>query len=484
METETKNVLDLQAIILAAGTSSRFKTGKTKLLEPICGRPMILYPTQVLRNLKIPTLMVVGFQREDIEETIKQSLGQNAVTFIHQKEQLGTGHAIQCTKDSWQAEHILVMNGDMPLVNEAVIEKLLKKHIQKDSTITFITAYHCDPNAMYGRVITGNDTIQIIEAKEFEGDLSEQCCVNAGVYLIRRDFLEKNLLELKKSPTTKEWYITDLIKIASDSNLKVETLSVPFDVIRGVNDFKELWAAEQIKKSEIVQHWMHNGVRFSIAHNVQIDWDVTIGAGTFIDSGVQLLSGTSIGMGCSIGSFSVLKNAIIADRCVVQSHTIVEKATLESDVIVGPFAYIHGNSFFEQQSKVGCFVEINRSSIGQKTKIKHLSYIGDAHFQEKVNVGAGTIVCNYDGIEKHRTLIKSEAFIGGNSTVIAPVVIGKGAMVAAGSTINKDVPDDALAIARQHQINKENYTKKFFQRKKESHFIGAHKITTETSEQQ
>ena len=166
-----KEISSLQAIVLAAGTSSRFKTGRSKLIEKICGREMVLYPTEVLKNLNIPVLMVVGFQKDIIEETIRNNF-HNGVSFVHQEEQKGTGHAIQCTKDAWTADHILVMNGDMPLITQDIIEKLVKKHTSTDAAISFVTAHHCDPNAMYGRVIKGNDTVEIIEAKEFDGDLS------------------------------------------------------------------------------------------------------------------------------------------------------------------------------------------------------------------------------------------------------------------------------------------------------------------------
>lgn len=457
----------LQSIILAAGSSSRFRTGRTKLLEKICGREMILYPTEVLVKLNIPTYMVVGFQRDAVEEVVKEHFLKK-ITFIHQEEQNGTGHAISCTKDAWTADNILIMNGDMPLITTDIIDKLYKKHLEKDSTVTFATAHHCDPDGMYGRVIQGNDNIQIIEAQDFEGDVTDTCCVNAGIYIFKRDFLEKAITKLSIHNNTQEWYLTDLIKIAGQQKEPVTTLSVPFDRIRGVNNFKELWAVEQIKKSEIIQHWMENGVRFSIAHNVHIDWDVIIDSGTFIGSGVQLLKGTRVGKDCNINAFSHITASVVGNRTTVKEHSIIEHCALEEEVCVGPFAYIHGNSVLERNSFVGSFVEVNRSRIGKQTKAKHLSYLGDTHTEERVIIGAGTIICNYDGARKHITKVKSGVLLGGNTTVVAPVIIENDAIIAAGSTITEDVPANALAIARARQHNKEDYANTIREKQKKN----------------
>lgn len=481
MSSFTQNT-HLQGIILAAGTSSRFKTGRTKLVEKICGREMILYVTDTLVKLNIPVYMVVGFQRDVVEEVVKEHYLKK-VTFIHQEEQKGTGHAIYCTQDTWVADNILIMNGDMPLVNTDIIEKLYKKHIENSATITFATAHHCDPEGMYGRVIEANESIQIIEAQDFSGDVTETCCVNAGIYIIKKDFLQKAIHQLTTENNAQEWYITDLIKIASDNKEKVQTLSVPFDRIRGVNNFKELWAVEQIKKSEIIQHWMSSGVRFSIAHNVHIDWDVTIGAGTFIGSGVQLFKGTRIGKDCIINGFSLLTSTIVGDRSTIKEHTIIEHSQLEQEVCVGPFSYVHGNSVLERKAFVGSFVEVNRSRIGIGTKAKHLSYLGDTHAENNVTIGAGTIICNYDGARKHVTKVKSGVLLGGNTTVVAPVTIGEDSIIAAGSTITEDVPANALAIARARQHTKEDYATQIREKQKKSDstekfFLGA---TSKTS---
>lgn len=470
---------DVQAVILAAGKSSRFKTGKTKLVEKLCGHEMILYPTKLFTSLNIPVSMVVGFQKELIEETVQKHF-KDSVLFIQQVEQKGTGDAIKTSQSTWTKDHILVVNGDMPLVTTEIVEELYAKHKEQDAAISFVTAHNCEPTAAhYGRVVQDNNEIAIVEAKEFSGDITENCCINAGVYLIKRTFLEQSMEQLTQSSVTNEWYITDLVKIASDQKLTVATTSAPFDKIRGINTFKELWAAEQILKAEIVKYWMDQGVRFSIAHNVQIDRGVTIGAGSSIESGAQLLGSTIVGKNCSIGAFSLIKDTTISDNTTIHAHTIISNTIIGVGVEVGPFAHVWQDSAIQDGAAVGNFVEIKRSTIGKNTKAKHLTYLGDAVIGNSVNIGAGTITCNYDGVGKYRTRIEDNVFIGSNNTLIAPVTIKKKAFTAAGSTITTEVPEGALAIARERQVNKDGYADKIKNKKSNaeketsSPFLGA-----------
>ncbi len=466
------NLMNIQAIVLAAGKSSRLKTGKTKLIEKICGQEMILYPTKVLDNLHIPTALVVGFQKELIKEVIATHFGKK-INFIEQNEQQGTGHALACSQSLWNAENILVINGDMPLITAEIIEQLYAKHTKENAVFSFITSHNCESTSTgYGRVVEENNSIQIIEAKEFEGDLSENCCINAGVYLIKRSFLEEHLSKLQKSSISQEWYITDLVKLASDNQLAVATLSASFDSIRGINTFKELWAVEQVKKAEIIQYWMDHGVRFNIAQNVHIDQSVTIEPGSFIDSGVQLRGTTKIGKNCTIGAFSLITDTTIGNDSIIYSHTVITDACLKSSVKIGPFAHIHEKTIIEDNAVIGNFVEVKRSIIGTHSKAKHLSYLGDAEVGNSVNIGAGTITCNYDGTLKHTTIIKDHVFVGSNNTLVAPLTIEEHAFTAAGSTLTENVPANALAIGRERQINKLNYAHKL-----------KHKTTSSTNEE-
>lgn len=451
---------DVQAVILAAGKSSRFKTGKTKLVEKLCGQEMIIYPTQLFNSLGVPISMVVGFQKEQVEETVQKQF-KDSVLFVEQTEQRGTGDAIKTSQPTWTQDHILVMNGDMPLVTTEIVEELYARHKEQNAAISFVTAHNCEPTAAaYGRIVKNDDAIEIVEAKEFKGDITENCFINAGVYLIKRTFLEESMEKLTQSSVTNEWYITDLVKIASDQKLGVVTTNAPFDRIRGINTFKELWAVEQILKAEIVKYWMDHGVRFSIAHNVEIDRNVTIGAGSFIGSGAQLLGSTVVGKNCKIEPYSIITDTTIADNTVIHSHSIVSKTSVGENVEIGPFAHVWEDSVIQDNAVIGNFVEVKRSTIGTETKAKHLTYLGDAVVGNRVNVGAGTITCNYDGKEKHKTRIEDEVFVGSNNTLIAPVTLKKKSYTAAGSTITSDVPENSLAIARERQVNKEGYAQK------------------------
>lgn len=454
----------LQAVILAAGRSSRFQTGSTKLSFTLCGQEMIVYAAKIFHQLSIPTTLVVGYHQEVIREIIaRHELPR--ITFVEQKEQKGTGHALLCTQSTWHADHIIIMNGDMPLVTQNIIGELIAKHLQDNAAMSFVTAYNGDPSLTgYGKVIKENGSIKIVEARECTHDESSQPCVNAGIYVIKKSFLEKAITELTPHTDSGELYITDLVEIAQKHGLTVSTTTAPFDDIRGINTLKELWMAEHIKRCEIISGWMSKGVRFSAAQNVHIDLDVSIGSGSFIGAGVMLLKGTRIGKNCHIDAFSFLDNALIHDKVRVLPHTVVSNAELSEGAQVGPFAHIHHGSHIGKNAIIGNFVEVTKSSIGADSKAKHLSYLGMTNVGSHVNIGAGTITCNYNGFTKHPTTIEDHAQIGSNNCLIAPVTIGKNSMTAAGSVITEDVPENALGIARARQENKESYVEKLQQR--------------------
>ena len=450
----------LQAIVLAAGRSSRFNTDKSKLAEIICGQEMILYATTLLEKLNIPTTVVVGYARDIIQNVITKRHG-SAINFVVQHEQKGTGHALLCTQELWQNDHILIINGDMPLITADTIEQLTQKHLESNASITFVTAHNSDPSLSgYGRVIQEDHKIRIIEQKEFHGDTHEHCCINAGIYLFKTEFLRTSIEKIERSAITQEFYLTDLIKIASDNELIVKTVNAPFDTIRGVNNFKELWSVEQIKRSELITHWMERGVRFYAAQTVHVDLNVTIGAGTYISNGVHIINGSHVGSDCHIEQFSLLNNAKIANNVTIRSHSIINNSTIEDSCQIGPFAHIEGNSFVQRNTIIGNFVQVKKSTLGINTKAKHLSFLGNATIGDNVNIGAGTITCNYDGINKNQTIIKNNTFIGSNNTLVAPVTLEENSYTAAGSVITHNVPQETLAIGRARQINKEGYTKK------------------------
>ncbi|HEX4069178.1 MAG TPA: bifunctional UDP-N-acetylglucosamine diphosphorylase/glucosamine-1-phosphate N-acetyltransferase GlmU [Candidatus Babeliales bacterium] len=488
------NVQNIQAVILAAGRATRFHTDTTKLAYPICGQPMILFPIKLLQKLNIPTIVVVGYQKEQIKDIIANE--NIAVDFITQEKQDGTGHAVACTKHVWNRDHILVMNGDVPFVTQDIITALYKQHTESNAAISFITSSNPDETAKaYGRVITTDNTISIIEAKDLQGNINAYNCVNAGIYLINTNFLQDYITMLNTQNASKEFYITDLVKIASEHNFPVTTIDVPFNTVRGINTFQELAIAEHVKQTELINHWMHNGVRFSFPHNVYIDLNVTIGQGSFIGNGVHVCGDTIIGQHCTVKEFSSLNNVILEDNVTIHSHSVLENAYIKECAKIGPFARFRNNVTIGEQCIIGNFVEVKNSTIDTETKAAHLTYIGDATVGAHVNIGAGTITCNYDGVNKHETIIKDHAFIGSNNALIAPITIGNNAFTAAGSTITSDVPDDALAIARAHQTIKCDYRKKQKQQPQllphqDSHkldeflFNGARVIHTDNSEEE
>lgn len=452
--------MNLQAIVLAAGKSKRFKTGKSKLAEKICGREMILYPINLLSSLDIHTTVVVGYQKETINEIITSHQKQD-IQFVVQEEQHGTGHAILCAQDAWQEDHILVLNGDMPLLTQEIIVALYNKHIKEDASISFVVAHNDDPSsAQYSRVINDGRTIKIVEAEEFNGELHEHCYVNAGVYIVSKKFLEQNIQEIKQNEVKNEFIASDLVKIASQKNLSIASISAPFDCIRGINNMQELWAAEQVKRAELVRHWMSEGVRFATPHRTHLDIDVTIGAGTYIGAGVNIFGKTSIGQQCTIEPNTLLENATLESHVTVYSHSVIKNAHIGAHAQVGPFAHVHSNSFIDKKAVIGNFVEVTRSSVGRASKAKHLAYLGDAQIGQEANIGAGTITCNYDGVTKQKTVIGDNAFIGSNNSLVAPVTVEKNAYTAAGSVITEKVPEGALGIGRARQVNKENYAGK------------------------
>jgi len=471
---------NLQAIILAAGKSTRFNTDKTKLAETICGQAMILFPTKLLAQLNIATTIVVGYQQEIVKDLIAK-YHTEPIEFIVQQKQEGTGHALACTKSSWKKDHILVLNGDVPLITGEIITSLYQEHIKSYAAISFVKSCCTDETGKgYGRIVKTDDQIAIVEAKDFVGDIKQHCCINAGIYLIKKDFLESYIATLNDNNASKEFYITDLVKIASENNLTVTTLQAPFDITRGINTFQELAKVEEIKRRELINYWMDNGVRFSFPHHVHIDLDVMIGAGSFINGNIYLKGNTIIGKNCSIGEFSSLENVIIEDNVTIHSHCVIANSFIQSHAQVGPFAHIRSQSTVGNHSAIGNFVEVKNSTIGTHSKAKHLTYLGDATIGSQVNIGAGTITCNYDGTNKHKTTIEDHAFIGSNNTLVAPITIGNNAFTAAGSTLTHDVPDNALAIARSYQTTKPDYATKL-KNKKISHKVAVKDVSDEFS---
>lgn len=453
----TKNI---RAIILAAGKSTRFNRDKSKLLHTICGQEMILYPIKLLQSLEIPVTLILGHQADDIKnlfiEKMSDSWGKD-INHVIQQEQKGTGHAVMCSKEHWDKENILILCGDTPLLSEDLILELIEKHNKENATLSFLTTRVINPKG-YGRVIKENNKIKIVEEKNCNQEEALVDIINTGIYLINKDFLQTSINQLEKNSVTGEIYFTDIVQLASDQNLKVQTIPTPFDEVRGINSLQELWAAEQIKRSEIMKNYMQNGVQFELAQSTHLDVDISIGKNSFIGAGAIIIKGSKIGENCTINAFSIVENTIVGNNTIIRSHSVVQDSKIGQNVSVGPFARLRDNVILEDNAVIGNFVEVKKSKIGKNSKAKHLTYLGDCQMGDSVNIGGGTVTCNYDGQKKHTTTIQDNSFIGGNNTLIAPVTVGKNSYTAAGSTITKNVPENSLAIARSRQENKEKKT--------------------------
>ncbi len=447
---------NIQAVVLAAGRSARFKTEQSKLSFSICGQEMVLYPTKLLQKLDIPITFTVGYQKEVVQGIIKNS-GIEA-NYAEQLEQKGTGHALLCSRPFWYADHILVMHGDTPLVAQDILEDLINKHLANQATLSFVTAHNSDPELIgYGRIIRDNGGIKVQEHFDHQRDVRQQCCINAGIYLIKRSFLEASIHLIGPYPQSGEMNAHELIRIASAQGLKVETVQAPFDYIRGVKTLKELWTVEHIKRAELITYWMSQGVRFAAAQNVHLDHDVIIGPDTSIGSGVILLKGTRIGSHCVIDAFSYISNSVIQDYAAVLSHSVIYDSIVQQQAKIGPFAHLRKESTIGLSATIGNFVEVSASSVGPYSKAKHLAYLGNAQVGANVRIGAGTVTCSDDGFTKHTTVIGDGACIGGNSSLVAPLSIGREAFTVSGSTLTESVPDYTCGSARSPQVNKENY---------------------------
>lgn len=480
----TMTYKDIQAIVLAAGKSTRFNTQTSKLLEKICGQEMIAFPAKLLSSLHIDTTYVLGFKHTEIQETIEKH-HNGTYSFTLQKEQKGTGDAVMTTQAMWNKDYILIMNGDTPLITPEIINSLIEHHEQEQATISLVTAHNPEPSS-YGRVIKDETGIKIVENKHFTGSPQEFCCVNAGIYLIQKDFLQNYVSQLQENEVTKELYLTDLVELASKNNHTVTTITAPFDRVRGVNTLRELWAVEQIQRSDILTDLMNKGVRFHAPQTNHVDMTVSLGKGSTIHAGVRIYGQSVIENNVTIEPYSLIYDAYVEQNATILPYTIVNQSRVGKHASVGPFAHIRNNSVLECNSTIGNFVEVKNTTVGTSSSAKHLTYLGDSTVGTNTNIGAGTITCNFDGISKHKTTIKDNAFVGSNNTLIAPLTIGNNAITAAGSVITEDVPDNALALGRSRQINKEEYAKRLRLKQKQkaacNQFTPAIKTTTSSDE--
>ncbi|MBV9493764.1 MAG: bifunctional UDP-N-acetylglucosamine diphosphorylase/glucosamine-1-phosphate N-acetyltransferase GlmU [Acidobacteria bacterium] len=440
---------NLDVIILAAGLGTRMKSATIKVLHRAAGRPIIDYVLDLACDLsEQPPVVVVGHQKEAVQKAI----GDRA-RFAVQEQQLGTGHAVMQAASAITRDKVLVLSGDVPLTRLETLRRLIDEHDRNGNALTLLTMKLANP-ASYGRILRDGDNsvIAIVEAKDATPEQKQIDEVNAGIYVFDSAPLVENLRNLSTDNAQGEYYLTDVLGMLRNSGQRVGAVIVddPVEAL-GVNSRSDLANVEGEIQKRVVEKLMANGVTFRNPATVVIDSTVSIGADTIVYPFVTIEGQTTIGEGCLIEPGVHLNNVTIGDDVHVKTGTVAENATIEDEAAVGPYAHLRPGTHLGKHVKVGNFVETKKARFGAGAKASHLSYIGDAEIGADVNIGAGTITCNYDGVNKNTTVLEDGVFIGSDTQLIAPVRVGKGAYVGAGSTITKDVPADALALSRTPQ---------------------------------
>jgi bifunctional UDP-N-acetylglucosamine pyrophosphorylase/glucosamine-1-phosphate N-acetyltransferase len=442
-------------VILAAGKGTRMKSGLPKVLHRAGELPLIEHVLRTAATLHpATTVLIVGHQAEVVQGGLAQRLG---LQFATQQPQLGTGHALLQAEPALRGQQgtVVLLSGDVPLLRASTLERLVAIHADRGAAATVLTAVVPEPDG-YGRVVRGPDgrINAIVEHKDATAEQRAIAEINSGIYAFDLGPLFGALKAVGASNAQGEYYLPDLVSIYRGRGLVVETVVTddPEEIL-GVNSRKELAYVTSILKSRTNDALMESGVTIVDPASTFIGPDVTVGADTTIHPGVYLEGRTSIGGGCVIHSGVRIVDSTLDDGVTVNNFCVIVESRVARGAKIGPFAHIRPQSDVGQDAHVGNFVELKKTTLGKGSKANHLAYLGDATIGERVNVGAGTITCNYDGVAKHPTIIDDGAFIGSDSQLIAPVRVGKGAYVAAGSSITSDVPDDALGIARSLQVN-------------------------------
>lgn len=365
------------AVVIAAGRSSRFKGPTNKLQALLCGRPLVFYPLKSLNLCNLPINIVVGLQSDFLQQTIKDTCGLDNITFSCQEQPRGTGDAVASSRAAWgNAENILIINGDMPLITPELLKNLMNHHIAQHAAVTFVTSNVLNPTG-YGRVIIDAHGTKIVEEKDCDPQERAVFRINAGVYAFKRDFLEASLSKLSTNNASGEFYLTDLVKLASDSGHVVATVNASFEVVQGVNTLEEFWMVEQVLRTQLVRQWSERGVYFESPNNMHIDVDVHIGQNTRIGNGVLLLRGTIIGSDCTISPFSILAHATIGNNTSIKSHTVIQDSLIGNECVVGPFVRIKSNTVVKDSSTIESFVELTACTIGKGVVINRMCCFED-----------------------------------------------------------------------------------------------------------
>ncbi|HKE06204.1 MAG TPA: bifunctional UDP-N-acetylglucosamine diphosphorylase/glucosamine-1-phosphate N-acetyltransferase GlmU [Candidatus Acidoferrum sp.] len=451
---------DVAVLILAAGKGTRLKSHLAKVLHHAGGRSLVEHVVRACLPLRAKRIIaVVGHQAEQVSAAV-EPLG---TTTVLQQPQNGTGHALLVSKRAiGNAKFVVVLPGDAPLIRTETLRALIQKHKAGNAAATILTAVLADPSG-YGRILrkSGDTVAAIIEESQLTSDQRELNEINSSIYCFAAAKLWPALAQVKPENKHREIYLTDAISILNSKGETVlaEIATDPREAL-GCNTRADLAGVDRTFREWKCEALMSDGVTIQLPETVLVDPDVSVGEDTVLEPCVQLLGKTKIGARCTIRTASVLHDMTVDDGVIVEPHCVLTASRVESEVVIGPFARLRPESHLLKGSRVGNFVEIKKSTIGEGSKAPHLSYIGDTKVGSKANIGAGTITCNYDGFAKHPTTIGNRVFVGSDSTLVAPVKLGDGAYVAAGSVITENVPPDALGIGRGRQANKPGWAAK------------------------
>lgn len=452
---------NLAVVVLAAGMGKRMKSDIPKVLHPVLGRPMLSYVYDAVLNLSPKRVVVVVGHGSD---QVKEISDSKKITYATQAKQLGTGHAANSAHEALKSfkGNVLIINGDFPLITSATLKRLIQSHERKRADLSVLTTLLEDPTG-YGRIKRdqNGNAIRIVEEKDATREERFIDEINSGTYLVKSSFLWDALKKVNRKNKQGEYYLTDIVETAHKNSLNINAQVVQdSDEVMGVNDRSELSYVESALKWRTNEKLMKSGVTIIDPEATYISPGIRIGRDTTIYPNTHIYGFSQIGANCIIGPNNWILDTKIGSGVEIKSNCYITDAILKNNISVGPFAHIRPEAQIMDGAKIGNFVEIKKSKIGTGSKVPHLSYVGDATLGKDVNIGAGTITCNYDGVNKHRTEIEDNVFIGSDTMLVAPIKVGKGATTGAGSTISKDVPEGSLAIGRARQTTIKNWKRK------------------------
>jgi bifunctional UDP-N-acetylglucosamine pyrophosphorylase / glucosamine-1-phosphate N-acetyltransferase len=461
--------MDTHVVILAAGKGTRMKSALPKVLHRVAGLPLIEHVLAGAAALQPrSTTVVIGHQADAIRVALRH---REDITFVVQEPQLGTAHALLQTEGALRgaAGTLVLLSGDVPLLTASTLKALVERHMTSGAMATVVTAMVENPRG-YGRIVrVGQQIARIVEEKDATSAERQIKEINSGIYAFAIEGLFDAVRSIAAENVQREYYLPDLVSIYRQRGQIVETVTVPkADEIRGINSRSELAAVSRVVREQKNAELMAAGVTIEDPATTYIDRDVTVGPDTVIHPCVFLEGRTTIGAGCEIHAGVRIVDSAIGDRVVVLNHCLIVNSRIAEAASLGPFAHLRNGADVREGAHIGNFVELKKTVLGRGSKAGHLAYLGDATIGEKVNIGAGTITCNYDGVNKNQTIIEDGAFIGSDTQLIAPVAVGKGAYVGSGTTIRENVPAGALAVSAGKQRNIENWVEERRKKKKQS----------------